>query len=71
VSVPIRDAQTAKIRDVLNLDPLQERLLAEHAIEVPVITWPRWPRRLVRVSAQLYNSLPQYERLAAALRTLQ
>jgi isopenicillin-N epimerase len=71
VAVPIRDAQKAKIRDVLNLDPLQERLLAEHAIEVPVITWPRWPRRLVRVSAQLYNSLPQYERLAAALRTLQ
>jgi len=71
VSVPIRDAQKAKTRDTFRLDPLQDRLLAEHSIEVPVITWPRWPRRLLRVSAQLYNSIPQYERLAAALRTLQ
>jgi len=71
VSVPIRDARKAKTRDTFRLDPLQEQLLAEHSIEVPVITWPRWPRRLLRVSAQLYNSIPQYERLAAALRTLQ
>ena len=71
VSVPIRDAQVARVRDTFNLDPLQERLLAEHSIEVPVISWPRWPRRLVRVSAQLYNSIPQYEKLASALRTLQ
>jgi isopenicillin-N epimerase len=71
VSVPIRDAQVARVRDTFHLDPLQERLLAEHSIEVPVISWPRWPRRLVRVSAQLYNSIPQYEKLASALRTLQ
>jgi isopenicillin-N epimerase len=71
VSVPIRDAQVTRVRDTFHLDPLQERLLAEHSIEVPVISWPRWPRRLVRVSAQLYNSIPQYEKLASALRTLQ
>jgi isopenicillin-N epimerase len=71
VSVPLADGKGASTPDALHLDPLQERLLAEHAIEVPVITWPRWPRRLLRISAQLYNSLPQYERLAAALRTLQ
>jgi len=71
VSVPIRDARERPAHDALHLDPLQERLLAGHAIEVPVIPWPAWPRRLVRVSAQLYNSFPQYERLAAALKTLQ
>jgi isopenicillin-N epimerase len=71
VSVPIRDAQATRVRDTFRLDPLQDRLLAEHSIEVPVISWPRWPRRLVRVSAQLYNSTPQYEKLASALRTLQ
>jgi len=71
VSVPIADGHGTRTPDALHLDPLQERLLAEHAIEVPVITWPRWPRRLLRISAQLYNCVPQYERLAAALRTLQ
>jgi isopenicillin-N epimerase len=71
VSVPLANGKGASAPDALHLDPLQERLLAEHAIEVPVITWPRWPRRLLRISAQLYNSVPQYERLAAALRTLQ
>jgi isopenicillin-N epimerase len=71
VSVPLPEGKGTRTRDALHLDPLQERLLAEHAIEVPVITWPRWPRRLLRISAQLYNSVPQYERLAAALRTLQ
>jgi isopenicillin-N epimerase len=71
VSVPIADAKGARTPDALHLDPLQEKLLAEHAIEVPVITWPLWPHRLLRISAQLYNSVPQYEQLAAALRTLQ
>jgi isopenicillin-N epimerase len=50
--------------------PLQARLLEEFQIEVPIIHWPAFPHRLLRVSAQLYNSLPQYERLAAALRQL-
>lgn len=48
--------------------PLQARLLAEDQIEVPVIHWPAFPQRWLRVSAQLYNHLPQYERLAIALR---
>jgi hypothetical protein len=30
--------------------------------------WPAPPRRLVRVSAQLYNRTAQYARLADALR---
>jgi isopenicillin-N epimerase len=48
-------------------DPLQERLLTEYGIEVPVIPWPAPPKRLLRISAQLYNSLPQYTYLAGAL----
>jgi len=50
--------------------PLQARLLTEFQIEVPVIHWPAFPQRWLRVSAQLYNSLVQYERLAAALRQI-
>jgi isopenicillin-N epimerase len=39
-----------------------------HHIEVPVIAWPRAPRRLLRISAQRYNTIGDYDRLAAALR---
>jgi isopenicillin-N epimerase len=51
-------------------DPLQNRLINEHRIQVPIVPWPQWPRRWVRVSAQLYNSPGQYEHLATALRSL-
>lgn len=52
----------------LYLDPLQDRLLADHGIEVPVIPWPAAPKRLLRISAQLYNSIEDYRQLAGALR---
>jgi len=35
---------------------------------VPIFVFPRHPRRLVRIAAQLYNSRGQIERLARALR---
>ncbi len=58
------------------LDPLRPHLLQAHAIEVPVYAWPHTPtldggrRRLLRISAQLYNQPAEYERLAAVLREL-
>jgi len=48
-------------------DPLQTRLLTEHRIEVPVNHWPAPGRRVLRISAQLYNTPAQYQRLAGAL----
>jgi isopenicillin-N epimerase len=48
-------------------DPIQRRLFDGWGIEVPVMSWPAPPRRLIRVSAQLYNSADQYRRLAEAL----
>jgi isopenicillin-N epimerase len=67
-SIPIPAAKSVKMpKSPLYLDALQERLFAKWKIEVPVIPWPAPPRRLLRISAQLYNSLPQYERLAEAL----
>lgn len=70
-SVPIPDAKSSKpSKNPLYLDPLQDELLDKFGIEVPVIPWPAPPKRLLRVSAQLYNSLPQYEKLAGALKRL-
>lgn len=66
-SVPLPDG--ARLRPPcapLFLDPLQD-ILQAHNFEVPVIPWPAWPRRLIRISAQVYNSLPQYRRLAGFL----
>ena len=67
-AVPLSDAPPDALpRLPFNESPLQDALRERHKIEVPVIAWPAPPKRWVRVSAQLYNSLPQYETLAKAL----
>jgi isopenicillin-N epimerase len=67
-TLPLPDAALRPLRkSPLFLDPLQDTLLKKHAIEVPIVPWPVWPNRCLRVSAQLYKSLPQYEKLAAVL----
>ena len=50
-----------------DLDPLTDKLRDNWSIEVPVFIWRDWPHRLLRISAQLYNSQGDYERLAEAL----
>jgi isopenicillin-N epimerase len=49
------------------LDPLGETLWADHRIEVPVFSWGTPPRRFIRISAQLYNTIDEYDRLVSAL----
>jgi isopenicillin-N epimerase len=49
-------------------DPIQGRLFDHWRIEVPIMRWPAAPKRLLRISAQLYNNPEQYVRLAQALR---
>jgi isopenicillin-N epimerase len=68
-SIPLPDAAPDALPRLLpaNEYPLQDALRQKHGIEVPLISWPAAPRRVVRISAQLYNSLPHYERLAQAL----
>lgn len=68
-AIPLPDG-TLRAAPALYGDPLQDRLLFERAIEVPIIPWPHPPKRLLRVSAQLYNDPAEYERLATSLREL-
>ncbi|MFT7475978.1 MAG: isopenicillin-N epimerase, partial [Verrucomicrobiales bacterium] len=49
-------------------DGLMNVLHDRWKIEVPVFAWPEPPDRVIRVSAQQYNTLDHYERLAEALR---
>jgi isopenicillin-N epimerase len=64
-AIPLPDGSAAPT--LLQSDPLQDALLFEHRIEVPVVPWPAPPRRFIRISAQLYNAPEQYERLARVL----
>lgn len=63
-SVPLPDrqeGQTVGLTDPLVLE------LYHHGFQVPVFAWPHPPKRVIRVSIQLYNRLDQVERLAAQL----
>jgi isopenicillin-N epimerase len=68
-SFPLPDGtNTEPPTSPLYADPLQDELLRDHRIEVPVIPWPKPPHRLLRISAQIYNTPEQYELLATALK---
>ena len=49
------------------IDSLQDWLWHECQIEVPIIPWVNPDQKLIRVSAQLYNDIGQFEYLAQAL----
>ena len=65
-TVPLPDGPPAP-PSPLYVDPLQTRLFEKHRIEVPIFPWPAPPKRFLRISAQLYNSLSDYETLAHRL----
>ena len=66
-AVPIPDSPYAT-HSLFGNDPIQDVLFDQYRIEVPVMLWPQAPKRVLRVSAQLYNETAEYERLADALR---
>jgi isopenicillin-N epimerase len=65
-SVPIPDGKPGDEASPFG-DPLQDVLFDQFRIEVPVMPWPSPPKRLLRISAQLYNSIDEYSKLADAL----
>ncbi len=66
-SVPLPDGESAEHSRTGKDDPIQTELLDRYRVEVPVIAWPYPPKRLVRISAQIYNKPREYEELADAL----
>jgi isopenicillin-N epimerase len=68
-TVPVADASPTAVPSFFG-DELQDELFHRFSIEVPVVPWPKAPKRVLRISAQLYNNPQEYERLADALRQL-
>ncbi len=49
---------------------LQQTLWNQHSIEVPLYDWGEPPQQYLRISAQIYNDLQQYDLLASQLLSL-
>jgi isopenicillin-N epimerase len=69
-SLPLPDGLGNSVNELFPFDSLQDSLFNDFRIEVPVIAWPSPPQRVIRISAQLYNSPEHYAVLAKALRKL-
>jgi len=68
-ALPLPDGASGA-RRASGVDPLQRALFDRYAIEVPVMPWPAPPRRLLRISAQVYLRPGAFEQLAGALKEL-
>ena len=66
-AVPLPDGSSEPPKSALYNDALQTALFDRFQIEVPVAPWPAPPGRLLRISAQLYNAIDDYQRLVNAL----
>jgi isopenicillin-N epimerase len=70
---PLEREETAALEATYPPDPLRTALFGDERIEVPVYPWPHTAadaapkRRLLRVSAQIYNEPADYDRLVSAL----
>lgn len=66
VGIPLPDGDALKAPPLYG-DALQDALLFEDRIEVPIVPWPRPPKRVLRISAHLHNERGDYVKLAEAL----
>jgi isopenicillin-N epimerase len=66
-SIPLPPAVNEDPQPPFFIEPLQDRLYQRHGIEALIMPWPAWPKRVLRISAQRYNTIADYEKLVAAL----
>ncbi|KAF4457895.1 Isopenicillin N epimerase [Fusarium austroafricanum] len=64
-TIPLPDSPHPEQEGML---PIQQALWKEHGIVIPVYVWPSYPKRVIRLSVQAYNTLDQYLKLADCLR---
>ena len=69
-SIPLPDDEQKFNFKSFYLEPVYKRLAEEYNIEVLTCIWQKYPKRLLRISAQLYNSEKQYEILGEALKKI-
>ncbi len=69
-SFPLPDADNESTQGLGGHDPIHRILFDKYRIEIPVFSWPAPPKRLIRISAQIYNSTEDYEKLVQALKEL-
>ncbi|KAK5988261.1 Putative L-cysteine desulfhydrase 1-like protein [Cladobotryum mycophilum] len=66
-TIPLPDSISPETEGML---PIQQILWRQHKIVIPVYSWPSYPKRVIRLSVQAYNSLEQYLRLAHCLQSV-
>ncbi|KAJ4269831.1 hypothetical protein NW762_001500 [Fusarium torreyae] len=64
-TIPLPDSPGPEQEGIL---PIQQVLWKQHGIVIPVYSWPSYPKRVIRLSVQAYNTLDQYLKLADCLR---
>ncbi|MFH1160956.1 MAG: aminotransferase class V-fold PLP-dependent enzyme [bacterium] len=67
---PLPTPEEIPVFDYKSCDPLQELIFREYNLEIPVWYWGESPKRIMRISVQLYNSIEQYHYLASKLQEL-
>jgi isopenicillin-N epimerase len=66
-SVPLAPGDYTFTTTALEFDPTEKVLRDEFGIEVPVFSCPEGPGPILRIAAQIYNSIEQYEYLGEAV----
>jgi isopenicillin-N epimerase len=69
-SIPLEERDYVFTTTALAFDPMDETLREEYGIEVPVLACADGSGRILRIAAQAYNSIEQYEYLAGAVEEL-